>query len=210
MRKLLTVAAAVMLLAACSKEQSTDLGQMLVSIDPTIANPAVTPPLAPQSRATDTDFEQGDAVGLTITLTAKNNEKFVENKQMTFNAATQTFTASEFRWYEDYNTPSTLFAYYPYTEGTAAPAEFTMQADQSGEGYTESDLIVAIKGGVYPSKNSTPMTFKHKSTRIIISVTNGTAFEVTAISIKGAVCTGSLDAETGEFKAKAGVEASNV
>ena len=100
--------------------------------------------------------------------------------------------------------------YYPYQAGAAAPAEFSVKADQSGANYTASDLIVAVKTGVKPTLSSTQMTFKHKMSRIVISVTNESGFDIRDIVIKGAVGTGVLDPATGDFTAKAGAEASDV
>ena len=46
--------------------------------------------------------------------------------------------------------------------------------------------------------------------RIVISVTNESGFDIRDIVIKGAVGTGVLDPATGDFTAKAGAEASDV
>ena len=117
---------------------------------------------------------------------------------------------SGFLWYEDINATSTLFAYYPWQEGGDIPAEFSVKADQSGDNYTASDLIVAVKAGVKPTLSSTQMTFKHKMSRIVIDVTNESGFDITNIVIKGAVGTGVLDPATGDFTAKADAEASDL
>ena len=159
-----------MVFTACSKEESTGTGDKQVRITPTIANPALTPAsMSSGTRATDTDFELNDKVGLTITMTA-DGSAFVANKEMSFDGTD--FKTEGFLWYEDVNATSTLFAYYPYQAGAAAPAEFSVKADQSGANYTASDLIVAVKTGVKPTLSSTQMTFKHKMSRIVISVTN--------------------------------------
>lgn len=78
---------------------------------------------------------------------------FVANKEMSFDGTD--FKTEGFLWYEDVNATSTLFAYYPYQAGAAAPAEFSVKADQSGANYTASDLIVAVKTGVSPTLSST-------------------------------------------------------
>lgn len=209
MKKILTLmAVAAMAFTACSKEESTGTGDKQVRITPTIANPALTPAsMSSGTRATDTDFELNDKVGLTITMTA-DGSAFVANKEMSFDGTD--FKTEGFLWYEDVNATSTLFAYYPYQAGAAAPAEFSVKADQSGANYTASDLIVAVKTGVKPTLSSTQMTFKHKMSRIVISVTNESGFDIRDIVIKGAVGTGVLDPATGDFTAKAGAEASDV
>ena len=211
MKKILTMAAvAAMVFSACSKDEGSGAGDKTVRISPTIANPALTPTsmsAAGSTRATDTDFELNDQVGLSITMTADGTD-FVTNKLMTFDGTD--FKTEGFLWYEDVNATSTLFAYYPRQEGDALPAEFSVQADQGGDKYKASDLIVAVKSGVKPTLSATQMTFKHKMTRIVIAVTNESGFDITSIVVKGAVGTGVINAATGDFTAKAGAEPSEV
>lgn len=201
------MALAAMLFCACSKEEgTTDAADRTVRINPTIANPALTPS-GKSTRATDTDFELGDRVGLRVTMNADGSQ-FVDNKLMSFDGTD--FKTDGFLWYEDVNATSTLLAYYPYVEGAAIPTEFSVLADQGGANYTASDLIVAVKTGVKPTKSATAMTFKHKMARIVIRVTNESGFNVTGIVVKGAAGTGVLDPETGAFAVKEGAEALDV
>ena len=83
MKRILTLTAvAAMVFTACSKEESTGTGDKQVRITPTIANPALTPAsMSSGTRATDTDFELNDKVGLTITMTA-DGSAFVANKEI--------------------------------------------------------------------------------------------------------------------------------
>ena len=149
---------------------------------------------------TDTDFETGDEIGVTITM-ADDNSQFLNNKEFKFDGTN--FTAPGTLWYEDANLKSSIFAYHPYQTGTAIPTEFSVLGDQNGDNYQKSDLIIGTKTGVKPDR-TIGMTFKHKMTRIIIRVTNGTDTDVTEILIKGAIGTGTIDAKTGEFTAKEG------
>ena len=128
MKRILTLTAvAAMVFTACSKEESTGTGDKQVRITPTIANPALTPAsMSSGTRATDTDFELNDKVGLTITMTA-DGSAFVANKEMSFDGTD--FKTEGFLWYEDVDATSTLFAYYPYQAGAAAPAEFDQSFD---------------------------------------------------------------------------------
>lgn len=188
---------ATMLLAACSKEDLDANRSMAVQIDPTIADPALFPKAS--TRVTDTDFENGDKIGVTITMTA-DNSAFFTNKEFTFDGTN--FTAPSTLWYEDVNATSSIFAYHPYQTGSTIPTEFSVLSDQNGANYAKSDLIIGVKTGVKPEKK-VDVTFKHKMTRLIIRVTNGTETDVTEILIKGAVGTGTIDATTGVFAAKA-------
>ena len=199
MKQLFTTAVlAAMLLAACSKDDSGAHRQPAVRIDPTIADPALFPKAA--TRVTDTDFESGDRIGVTITLTA-DGSKFLDNEEFAFDGSH--FTAPGTLWYDDANAASSIFAYYPYRSGGTLPTEFAVLADQSGANYAASDLTVGVKTGVKPDR-TVDVTFRHKMTRLIIRVTNGTDSDITRILIKGSVGTGTLDSETGAFTAKAG------
>ncbi len=194
MKKLLTCLAAVAMLAACSKNEGGVSGPMRVTIDPTI------------TRATEVDFETGDAIGVTI---ASNGAKYVENQKFVFGE--DKFAAEGgLLWYEDINAAATLFAYYPYTAGAGVPAEFTVAADQNGDGYAASDLMTASKEGVYPTPNAVGMTFRHKMARLILTIDNETGWPVTRLEVKGTVGTAVIDAETNSVAVKNGAEAAEI
>ncbi len=200
MKKILTLAviATTLLSAACSKSDDggTYDAPIAVQIDPTIADPALFPKAS--TRVTDTDFETGDQIGVTITMES-DNSAFLSNKEFSFDGTN--FTAPGTLWYEDVNLTSTLFAYYPYQAGATHPAEFSVQTDQTGDNYKASDLVIGVKTGVKPQK-VVDLAFKHKMTRVIIRVTNGTDSELTEIRIGGSIGTGTIDAATGAFTAK--------
>ena len=191
MKKLLFVAA-VFAMAACSHDggDNTNVSgsQSPVTVDPTI------------TRATEVDFEEGDAVGLTIT----NAEgTFAENAKLVY--ADGLFKGGyELLWYDDLGLESTLKAYYPYSE--SAPTTFTVQTDQTGSGYTASDLMMASKEGVTPSASAVPMTFKHKMTKIVINITNEYGMTVDGITIGNSVGTAAVDCDTQEVKVAEGAD----
>lgn len=95
------------------------------------------------TRATDTDFELNDKVGLTITMTA-DGSAFVANKEMSFDGTD--FKTEGFLWYE-VSTPLRRFLPITLPGGAAAARGISVKADQSGANYTASDLIVAVKTG---------------------------------------------------------------
>lgn len=186
MKKILTIAAAAVVLAACSKSEGGSSDLMRVTIDPTI------------TRATEVDFEDKDEIGLTITTS---KETFADNVKFVFDGANKVFTADAgMLWYEDVNEKSTLFAYYPYSAANAS--EFTVAADQNGDGYGASDFMSASKTGVLPTKNAVNMTFRHKMARLILNVTNETDFKVSKIVVKNTVGTAVIDAEANAIAAK--------
>ena len=180
------MALAAAMVAACSKEESGPSGPMQLTIDPTI------------TRATEVDFETGDAIGVTVTTAA---ESYVTNRKFVYGSDSR-FTGEEsLLWYEDVNAPATLFAYYPYSD--PAPAEFTVKADQGGDGYDASDLMTALKTGVYPTKNAVGMTFRHKMSRLVFTIDNETDFPVTQLVVTGTIGTAVIDAATNTVTVKA-------
>ncbi len=189
MKKILLFAAAI-LLASCSKEASEGLsGRKSVAVDPTI------------TRATEVDFEKGDAIGLNI---ATAEGLHAENAKLVFSGEIFTST-SGLEWYEDAGLEAVLTAYYPYAE--SEPAEFTIQADQTAEGYFASDLMMARKEGVTPSVQAIDMTFYHKMTKIVINITNEYDATVTGVTLYNVVPTAEISVEGQSAAAKAGVEA---
>ena len=127
-------------------------GDRTLRITPTIGNPSLTPAaMTASTRATDTDFELGDKVGLKVTMTADGKD-FVSNKPMTFDGTD--FKTEGFLWYEDINATSTLFAYYPWQEGGDIPRGILGQGrserrqlhgfgpDRGREGGRQADAVV--------------------------------------------------------------------
>lgn len=171
------MAVAAAMVVACSKEESGPSGPMQLTIDPTI------------TRATEVDFETGDAIGVTVTTAA---EAYVANRKFVYGSDSRFAGEESLLWYEDVNAPATLFAYYPYSD--PAPSEFTVKADQGGDGYGASDLMTALKTGVYPTKNAVGMTFRHKMSRLVFTIDNETDFPVTQLVVTGTIGTAVIDA----------------
>lgn len=178
MKKIIFVAAALAI-AGCSKHEgpAVEGSHSPVTIDPTI------------TRATEVDFEDGDAIGLTI----KNTDgTYAENAKLVYGSGV--FSSQEgLLWYDDLGLESTLTAYYPYAE--SIPATFEVQADQSGDGYGASDFMMASKQNVTPSASAVGMTFKHKMTKIVIRLTNEYDLTVESIVISNSVGKAAVDCE---------------
>ena len=162
-------------LAAC-QQPVTDPDHPQAAERPVRLIPVIT-------RATETSFENGDAVGLTIT---RASGTYASNAKLTFQSG-------EFRgdvvWYNEGGDEATLRAYYPYT--AQEPATFTVQADQS-QGVAASDFIAAVKENVLPTAQAIAMPFRHKLTRLKITVLNNSGSTLDAISFDGARLTATL------------------
>ena len=146
-RSMILAGMALLTLAACNKTPETgpqpvDFSRYGIRVEPVI------------TRATETDFEKGDAIGLSVVRAAG---EYAANAKLTYDG---TAFSGDLNWYDDGTDEATLKAYYPYTEGEALPTRFTVQQDQS-KGTASSDFISAVKEGVLPSANAVAVVFKH-------------------------------------------------
>ena len=129
------------------------------------------------TKVTNTAFENGDAIGVTIT---RESGAHATNEKLTYNG---TEFSGSLMWYAEGTAGATVSAYYPYAD--AVPAKFSVAADQSA-GTSASDFVAGSKEGVLPSASAVVIPFKHKLTKIILSVTNNAAGDLSAIKLSGA------------------------
>ena len=131
------------------------------------------------TKATEVNFETGDQIGLTITkLNAA--EKHADNALLAFDGSVFT---GELMWYNDANSESDVYAYYPYdAEGT--PSTYEAVADQTA-GTGSADFMAAAKSGVLPSPNAITMVFKHLMTKIVVNIENQSGASVDAVELTG-------------------------
>ncbi len=190
MKKLFLLLAACAVVS-CSKDAEAPVSgaSAPVRIDPTI------------TRATEVDFEAGDAVGLTIVTTEGTTH--AANAEMTFSDGAFV-SASGLLWYDDLGMTSTMKAYYPYAE--TVPTQFSVAADQTADGFGASDLMMAKKEGVVPSVNAIGMTFKHKMTKLVIEIENEYGLKVTGVEISNSVATATVDTDAQTVAVKEGAE----
>lgn len=161
---------AVLVLAACNKTPKTepqpvDFSQYAVRVEPVI------------TRATETNFEKGDQIGLSIVRAAGD---YATNKQLTYDG---TAFSGDLNWYDEGAEESTLKAYYPYNSTESLPTRFTVQSDQS-QGTSASDFVSAVKENVLPSANAVPMVFKHRLSRLVVTVKNNSGAEIEKVQFK--------------------------
>lgn len=177
------------LLVACNKQEPVRKAPGAVTIEPVI------------TRATETNFENGDRIGLTV---LKGTETYADNASLTYNG---TAFKGDLTWYEE-DEASTLKAYYPYQDASV-PTTFTVAADQSA-GIASSDFLSAVKEDVKPTENTVAMVFKHQLVRFVIALNNQSGGTVDGITIQDAVLTAAIDPGTLTASAAEGAAAGSI
>ena len=167
MKRYLTIALAALALAACQQTVEPQMVPGKVQVEPVI------------TKATEVNFETGDQIGLTITK-VNAAEKHADNALLAFDGSVFT---GELMWYNDANSESDVYAYYPYdAEGT--PSTYEAVADQTS-GTGSADFMAAAKSGVLPSPNAITMVFKHLMTKIVVNIENQSGASVDAVELTG-------------------------
>ena len=164
MKKVVILAACLLVLAACGKKEDPVVEPFNVRISPVL------------TKVAETTFDSGDAIGVNISRGAT---PYATNDKLIYDGSE--FSGS-LQWYAEGTDQATVWAYYPYSE--TLPTSFTVQADQS-TGTSASDFVAGIKEGVIPSAHAITIPFQHKLTRIVLNVTNNAEGEPTAIKLKG-------------------------
>ena len=177
-KSILLAGMALLALLACNKTlkpdpEAVDFSKYNVRVEPVI------------TRATETDFETGDRIGLTVTRAAGD---FAVNEPLTYDG---TAFAGELHWYEEGAEASTLKAYYPYSQ--TVPTSFTVAADQSA-GTASSDFLSAVKENVLPSANAVAMVFQHRLSRLVVTLKNNSGSAIEGVVLKGIIPTAAIDA----------------
>ncbi len=201
MKKLGLLAVGVLMMASCSNDNETgqslvtDKGEMQFLF--TVGNST--------TRATDTQFESNDQVGIYVTangtpLQIGGNE--VNNEMFTYNGTAWTSVRKVY-----WNSGShDVYAYYPYSQkvNDISDYAFEVQADQStAEGYTASDFLWAGKKGVTASASPVTMTFAHKLSNVVVKLEKGESYSgdipaSTEVYIHSTVTKAVIDLATGD------------
>lgn len=195
---------AILSLTACSddgEQQYKDARHTPMTF--TVTHPSKT-------RATATDFENGDRIGLYVAQADAPLEiggNLVNNEALTRNGSSWT-AARTLYWDEGtYN----AYAYYPYIQGVSSISDqpFSVSTDQSTAktatalgGYEASDLLFATTKGIKASSSPINLTFKHIMSKIKIRLIKGEDFEgempATAdVYIHNTVPTATIDLQAG-------------
>lgn len=135
-----------------------------------------------QTRANDTTFESGDAVGIYVvnydgttagTLKAEGNQ--ADNAEFTYNGS---WNSDEPIYWKDKNTSADFYAYYPYSASVnIAKQPFAVQEDQSSEAnFWASDFLWGKTVKVAPTSNAVNIQTNHVLSRIIVEIKPGSGF----------------------------------
>lgn len=176
------------LLIGCSKGSE---GIVPDPVPPSIESKKIPISISTQiTRATDTDFERDDKVGLYVvnyngstsgTLVSSGNH--VDNMRFTYSGS---WTPDEEIFWKDESTKADFYTYYPYTASISNVATFplSVKTDQSSEAkYKASDFLWGKTAGVAPTKNTVNMSMKHVMSNIIIKLVPGDGYKVEDLAI---------------------------
>lgn len=163
-----------------------------------------------QTRATATNFEGGDRIGLYVAQADAPLEiggNLVNNEALTYNGSRWT-AAHTLYWDEGTNN---AYAYYPYIQGVSSIDDqpFSVATDQSTAktatalgGYEASDLLFATSKGIKASASPINLTFKHIMSKLKIRLVKGEDFEgemptTAQVYIHNTVPTATIDLQAG-------------
>ncbi len=133
------------------------------------------------TRATLTEFEEGDVMGL-FAVEYQNNAplplqlagNYISNEPMTYNG-TEWDAQRTLYWSEQ---PCDFYAFYPYMElQTLKDFLFPVATDQSGEGYEQSDLMWAVDVNVTRENGAVKLPFQHLMSRLVVKLVKGPKYE---------------------------------
>ena len=163
-----------------------------------------------QTRATATNFEGGDRIGLYVAQADAPLEiggNLVNNEALTYNGSR--WAAAHTLYWDDgtYN----AYAYYPYIQGVSSIDDqpFSVATDQSTAktatalgGYEASDLLFATSKGIKASASPINLTFKHIMSKLKIRLVKGEDFEgemptTAQVYIHNTVPTATIDLQAG-------------
>ena len=165
------------------------------------------------SRATDSNYENGNQVGVYVVnrvngaqVQLANSNNHLDNTRFTYDG-TQWNPDQEVYW-KDQQTAADFYCYYPYRSSipNVSALEFSVQENQnSTEGYKASDLLYGKTLDAKPSMDPVNITTKHALSNVIVYVTPGKGYtaetlaaEEISVLITGVKTTANLNIATGE------------
>ena len=166
-------------LASCSNDDSTEAPMSVRETPMTfdVVHPS-------QTRATATDFENGDKIGVYIAkadMPLEIGGNALNNEPLTLTSGK--WTPGKNLYWDDgtYN----AYAYYPYMNVTSiedqpvsvATDQSTAETNGTLSGYEASDLLYAKTSNVAASTSPVTLSFKHVMSKLTIRLVKGEDFE---------------------------------
>lgn len=196
MKKYILLAAAAISLAACNNDDNILDEPVAAQVSATIGESAV-------SRATDSNWTPGDAIGITM------DSRYVNIKHVT-QEGDGSFTADNTLYFKNKREPVALTAYYPYADRVSASApvlEASAIADhQTPAEQAKFDFLYARLDGVSGAEPNVNFTFSHRMCKLTFIFENGNdgtdVSKITSYEISGLVLDGSFNTSTGDCAAK--------
>lgn len=183
--------AAAMLVAACSEEDDLRQG---------IAGEGITFTSSVMSRATDTSFEAGDAIGVSmytesgfvenatnVQYTSKNGTEFTSTNSMTWGAAGSAKTVG-FKGVYPYKAGAVVDGIYSFTLATGEEASLS-----------DNDVMYSSTTDATVGAKNVDLTFKHKLVKVVMQVYNQdrTPLSGATVKINNQQTSGTLDLADG-------------
>lgn len=175
------VALSIMIFAACSSDNDVSTEAPKSAKETPMTFDVIHPS---QTKATATEFENGDKIGVYIAkadMPLEIGGNTLNNEQLTLTSGTWTPSKNLF-WDEGtYN----AYAYYPYMDVTSIEDQpVSVATDQSSpetdgklSGYEASDLLYAKTSNVAASTSPVTLNFKHIMSKLTIRLVKGEDFE---------------------------------
>lgn len=204
MKKYILFAAAALSLAACNNDNDNIIDEPVAArISASIGNSAV-------SRASDQQWAEGDAIGITM------DDRYV-NIKYTTDAGDGIFTG-ETIYFRNKREPVSLSAYYPFT-ATESMSDYIIEASTSAEFQTSElqptfDFMHAALENVTGASPAVKFDFAHKMCKLTLQFKNDETNTqkdvvslITSFSIEGLKHEGTFNTRSGECVAKSAVAA---
>ena len=143
---------------------------------------------AQRTRVTDTNFENGDRIGLFVAATDAPLEiggNLVNNELLACNGGAWTAGRTLY-WDEGKFNAYAYYPYYPYMDNVSSISDlpFSVSTDQGAaggsdglDGYEASDLLYAKTEGVSASNTPVNLAFRHIMSKLTIRLIKGEDFE---------------------------------
>ena len=159
-----------------------------VSCDEKLPSAPETPPaerlalnlsanIAQFTKATDTEFEYGDAVGVSIVVPdweSHNASLYAHNVRYSIWGDGTMNSDIPLYWYDNVNQSGYVMSYYPYSSSYRINDgfEFTVSPDQYFYwNYTNSDLMFACTAAK-PTEDAVKLTYNHLLSKVVVYVDN--------------------------------------